>query len=513
MHLEHLAQVVREVRSTSSRVRKSEILAQGLRADSQSRTAQLHFLCGELPMGKIGVGPSVVSWLGENLPQAEESPTLSLAEVCAALAKVKGTTGSGSQARRKEILLELLSAAGPGGQKFLLRLLGGGLRQGALAGVLEQAVVLAAQVEPSRLRRAITLMGSLPEAAVLAFQGGSEALARVQVQIFRPLAPMLAATAASVEEALEKWSPSFWELKMDGARIQVHKEGDEVRVFSRALREVTGSVPEVVEHALSLKAERFIADGEVMSFGEEGRPLPFQQLMTRFGRSKPTPTALQKIPLTPHYFDLIYLDGTDYLDLEFEARRTKLEELVGESVVPGQLFEGESEASDFLEQAMDDGYEGVMVKNLAGLYKSGKRGSDWLKLKPHFTLDLVVIACEWGSGRRKGWLSNLHLAAPDKNGEFIMLGKTFKGLTDKLLDWQTEKLLQLEVSRDQHVVYVRPELVVEVAFNELQSSPHYPGGLALRFARVKRYRPDKSVAQADEFETVLDIHQNGVAEI
>lgn len=507
MRLEHLAEQVGRVRGHRGRLNKIELLRKVLlECDEPARPATLCFLCGELPMGKVGVGPKMIHRLRRRLESAAEGgvgPTVR--EVCRVLEEVKDDSGGGSLSRREDRLHELLEGCSRVGRRFLLRLLAGELRQGALAGTVEAAVVAACGCSEKLLRRAVTLTGSVPAAAELAFAGGDSALSLVRMEVFRSLSPMLADSVATVEEALQMKGRSFWELKLDGARIQTHREGGRVRVFSRSHRDVTSSVPEVVEHALSLSSQRFILDGEVLSFGPHGRPYPFQLIMKRFGRRKVDHKLEEQIPLTPNYFDILLLDEQEFLEEPFLARREVLEETVGGHVVKGALIGEPEQASDFLEQALRAGHEGVMVKGPEGRYEAGKRGAEWLKLKPFHTLDLVVLAAEWGSGRRSGFLSNLHLGARDNQGRFVMLGKTFKGLTDELLEWQTGRLLELESGRTEQVVQVVPALVVEVAFNELQESPHYPAGLALRFARVRRYRPDKVPEQADTLDAVRKI--------
>jgi DNA ligase-1 len=337
---------------------------------------------------------------------------------------------------------------------------------------------------------------------------GAPALSRYAIQLFRPVEPMLASPAANVGEALEWLGEAAFELKLDGARIQVHKAGEDVRVFSRGLRDVTAAVPEVVEQVQSLSARDLIFDGEVIALGKDGRPHPFQVTMRRFGRRLEVETLRKNLPLTPFFFDCLYLDGRP---LTLEPQKVRFASLL--DAAPGLAVEhrrlsDRTEAEDFLRAALAAGHEGLMAKAPDAPYSAGSRGRSWLKIKHTRTLDLVVLAAEWGSGRRKGWLSNIHLGARDpERGDFVMLGKTFKGMTDEMLEWQTAAFLEREIGREGHIVFVRPELVVEVAFNDLQESPHYPGGLALRFARVKGYRPDKTAAQSDTIETVQEIYQ------
>lgn len=508
--IDELAKLVEETAKTRSRNQKIEQLSQAIeKVPDHERSLLVSFLCGDLGVGKIGVGPAAVNGLRKALPspRPESQDALTFSQVRDRLQDLRDTSGAGSKARKTEQLLSLLAATTQTGQRFLLKLLAGELRQGALAGVVEKAVIKATESDEKLFRRAVTLTGSLPKAAVLAVELGDSGLAQVEIEVFRALSPMLASPAESPADALERWPAPFCELKLDGARIQVHREHDQVKVYTRALREVTKSVPEVVSFAQSLKRQRFILDGEVIALHLDGRPKPFQETMKRFGRSGASSQMQREIPLTPFFFDVL-LDGQDdLLETPFTQRRERLRSLVGQAIMEGSQFKDEESIQNYLDEAMSRGFEGVMVKNTEGLYEAGRRGYEWLKLKPFHTLDLVVLACEWGSGRRKGLLSNLHLGARDKDGSFVMLGKTFKGLTDELLAWQTEKLLALETHREDYVVYVKPELVVEIAFNDLQESQTYPGGLALRFARVKGYRPDKSPSEADTLETVKKIFQ------
>lgn len=502
-----LAELNEQISATTSRSRKRDLIAAALSCVSpDQRSLMVSYLCGELPQGRIGIGPATLREL--ELPQPEPGGGLTLPRADRYFEQIKLIGGKGAKQRRAGTLATVLAETTRPGQLFLLRLLSGGLRQGALLGVVEAAVAAAAGVSAAALRRAVTLSGSLVEAARVAFSLGEPGLLEIQMSLLRPLAPMLASPAPSMEEAVGRWGRSWWELKLDGARVQVHRQADQVKVFSRSLREVTSSLPEVVEAALTFPSEGFVLDGEVVAVDKAGRCLPFQETMRRFGRRGAPRSLRRELPLRVCFFDLLLNGGQELLDRPFEERRRRLEDLVGSYAVEGQMVESQEQAEKFLARAMQDGYEGLMAKNLDGCYEAGRRGAHWLKLKPYHTLDLVVIGAEWGSGRRRGWLSNLHLAAADPvSGDMIMLGKTFKGLSDKVLRWQTKRLLELEVERDEHTVYVRPELVVEIAFNELQSSPHYPGGLALRFARVKGYRGDKSAEQADTMDTVREFYR------
>jgi DNA ligase-1 len=358
------------------------------------------------------------------------------------------------------------------------------------------------------VRQAAMYSGSLGELARAALEEGAAGLVRFSLRVLSPVAPMLANAAEDVGEALERMGEAAFEYKIDGARVQVHKAGDEVRVFTRQLQDVTARVPEVVEEVRSLPARELVLEGETIGLRPDGRPQPFQVTMRRFGRSKGVEAARRELPLSSYYFDCLLLDGEGPLvGAPYSERIQKLARIVPASqLLPRIVTTDHDAAREFLRRSLDAGHEGLMAKSLQAPYVAGQRGFHWLKLKSARTLDLVILAVEWGSGRRQGWLSNLHLGARDaESGRFVMLGKTFKGLTDEMLRWQTEKLLSLAVEKDEWVVRVRPELVVEIAFSDLQESPRYPAGLALRFARVKRYRPDKPAAEADTLQTVREI--------
>jgi len=392
-------------------------------------------------------------------------------------------------------------------QRFITALLTGELRQGALAGIMLEAVAKASGVGIDRVRHAAMVAGDVTAVAPSLIERGAAALDQFEMQLFRPVQPMLAQTSEDIEDALENLGPTALEFKMDGARVQVHRSGNQVAVYSRRMNDVTAAVPEIVEAVRQYRAQEFIVDGEVLSLTPEGRPQPFQTTMRRFGRKLDVDRVRQELPLSPFWFDLLYLDGAPLLG---EPQSRRFAALAGlspaESVVPHTVVSDAAAGREFLERSLNAGHEGLMVKAIDAPYVAGARRESWLKIKQPRTLDLVVIAAEWGSGRRKGWLSNLHLGARNtETGGFTMLGKTFKGLTDAMLTWQTVEFLKIEIARDAHTVYVQPKLVVEIAFNEIQVSPRYPGGLALRFARVKRYRPDKSAAESDTFQTVQEL--------
>ncbi|MDQ4070685.1 MAG: ATP-dependent DNA ligase, partial [Actinomycetota bacterium] len=394
-------------------------------------------------------------------------------------------------------LRELLARATEAESDFLRRLLLGELRQGALEAVVVDALAVAASVPVDVVRRAVMLDGDLSRVAVIARTEGEAGLGAIGLELLRPVLPMLAASAPDVAEAIGACGLSSVEWKLDGARIQAHRDGDEVGLFTRNLNDVTARLPGVARLVRSLPAERLVLDGEVLGVGDDDRPDQFQDIMSRFGRHDGGGG-----DLGVRFFDLLHLDGRDLLDQPLLERARLLEAVVGPWKVPSVVTDDPSVAAAFAESALRAGHEGVMVKGASSRYEAGRRGSAWRKVKPVQTVDLVVLGAEWGHGRRRGWLSNLHLGARGPDGEFLMVGKTFKGLTDELLAWQTEQLLAREVAREGIVVHVRPELVVEVALDGVLTSDRYPGGVSLRFARVRRYRPDKSPAEADDIEAV-----------
>lgn len=471
-------------------------------------------LTGDLPTGRIGIGPAQVR-NALRVPPAGE-PSLSLGDLGQALAEIAGHTGSGSQGRRQAVLSRLLARASPPEQSLLARLLLGDLRQGATAGLMLDAIAQAARVSPAQVRRAAMLCGDLGRVTTIALTEGTEGLASVGLTLFRPIRPMLAEPADGLDEALGQLDNPVLEYKLDGARIQVHKQGEEVRVYSRQGNEVTAAVPEIVELVAPLPDPDLVLDGEVLALRPDGRPQPFQTTMRRFGRRLDVDGLRRELPLTPFFFDCLQRGGSLLIDHPARERFLALGEVLPDRCqIPRLVPRDPAEARTFLDRALSEGHEGLMAKDPEAAYQAGGRGASWLKIKATQTLDLVVLAAEWGSGRRSPWLSNLHLGARDEQGGFVMLGKTFKGLTDALLAWQTERLLGLALdpqdARPGRIVPVRPELVVEIAFNEIQESPHYPGGLALRFARVKRYRPDKRASDADTMGTVRALFRRQVA--
>ncbi len=507
MRLEELVRVSNGVAALSGRLDKIDRLAALLRrlAPDEIEIA-VSFLSASPRQGRIGIGGAAV-WAAKP-DQAAQAPSLELQDVDRAFERIAHTSGPGSAGERSRLLRDLLSRATTEEQDFLIRLLFGELRQGAVEGVIVEAVARAAGIGVDTVRRAAMMAGDVGNVAVAALIGGEQALSRFAVELFRPVQPMLAETAATPSDAIERLGGAALEYKLDGARIQVHKAGNDVRLFSRALRDVTGAAPEIVEAVRRLPARELILDGEAIGLRPEGTPYPFQMTMRRFGRKLDVERLRRDLPLTPFFFDVLYLDGQALLDEALARRAAVLAEQAAGLIVPRVVSVTPADAEAFLDEAIRRGHEGVMAKSLDAPYAAGRRGQAWLKIKPAHTLDLVVLAVEWGHGRRKGWLSNLHLGARDAGrGGFVMLGKTFKGLTDDMLTWQTAKLLELEIARDAYTVHVRPELVVEVAFNDIQESPQYPGGLALRFARVKRYRADKPASQSDTFAAVQEIYR------
>jgi DNA ligase 1 len=509
-----VAEASAAIATTGARSAKTKRLAEVLRAaDVEDVPKIVAWLSGELLQRRIGVGWASLS----TMPTAASLPSLTVEAVNRAFAEMAEASGPGSQTRRAALLLDLMSKSTEVEQVFLRGLLAGNLRQGALAGVMSDAIATAAGVTASEVRRATMLRGDLPQVADAAMRGGSAALAAFRLEVGCALAPMLAQTASSVEEALaDIGAPAAFEAKLDGARIQIHKRGTEVRLFTRSLDDVTARLGHIAADVASWPVPSLVGDGEILWFafagddkGERARPRPFQETASRFARSKsdaPLPSAEQP---SIFLFDLLHLDGVDLLDRPNAERRAALERLTTSAKLVDRIVTGDArKAQAFLERMIHLGYEGVVAKSLSAPYEAGRRGASWRKIKPVLTLDLVVLAVEWGSGRRQGKLSNIHLGARDPaSGGFVMLGKTFKGMTDAMLEWQTRRFLELaEGPTDGYVVKVRPEQVVEIAFDGLQASSRYPGGLALRFARVVRYRDDKSAAEADTIDAVRAIH-------
>jgi DNA ligase-1 len=514
MLLAEVAEVSRRVAATSARLAKVEALASALRAAGPDEAPiVVGYLSGELPHRQIGVGWATLRSAPPPAPEA----SLAVSEADAAFTRIGAVAGKGSTAERKRLIDEVFGAATADEQRFLVALLSGELRQGALDGVMTDAVAAAAGVPVAEVRRAVMLSGSLPRTTRAALSGGSAALAAFGLQVGQPLKPMLAASEATIANALSRIDgPAAIEWKLDGIRVQAHIANGQVRLFTRTLDDITSRVPEVVDVLRRLPVRSAVFDGELIALRDDGRPLPFQDTAaraasdgraaggTRGGRGRsPEAGGTGAVPLSAFLFDVLHLDGTDLIDEPDSSRHERLAGVVpGELLMPRLVTTDVAEAGAFFGGALGHGHEGVVVKSLAAPYAAGRRGAAWIKVKPRHTLDLVVLAAEWGHGRRTGWLSNLHLGARSVDGGWVMLGKTFKGLTDELLAWQTSRLLELEDHRDSWTVWVRPELVVEIAFDGVQRSPRYPGGVALRFARVLRYREDKPASEADTIDAV-----------
>jgi DNA ligase-1 len=505
-----VAHVSYEVAHTSARTRKTALLAEFFRAmEPDDVPVAIAYLAGRLPQGRLGVGWSA---LRDRVAPAAD-PTLTVRAVDEALTAVGALAGAGSQAGRRELLQALLGAATEREQEFLVGLLTGEVRQGALDAAAAEGLAAATDAPPAGVRRAVMLAGALEPVARALLARGPQALADFALAVGQPLLPMLASSAKSVADAVAKAGPCAIEEKIDGIRVQVHRDGGSVRIFTRTLDDITARLPEVVATVLALDADRFILDGEVLALGPDGRPRPFQETAGRVGSRVDVSAAARALPVSAVFFDVLAVGDEDLLDRSYAERHAALVALLPEElrvrrvVVSDPADESKLRAAeDFWRATLERGHEGVMVKSVDSGYAAGRRGASWIKVKPVHTLDLVVLAAEWGHGRRTGKLSNLHLGARDGDG-FVMLGKTFKGLTDALLDWQTERLLALATGPTEgYVVSVRPELVVEIAYDGLQTSTRYPAGITLRFARVIRYRDDKTAAEADTLETVREAH-------
>jgi DNA ligase-1 len=499
-----------DVGATSSRLAKIARIGELLRtAASDEIAVVVSWLSGELPQRQIGVG-----WASlRSLPDPAPRPTLTVGEVDAALTRIKAISGPGSQRRRADELQALFGAATATEQAFLSRLLRGELRQGALVGVMADAVAKAADLPAADVRRAAMLGGALPDVAAAALTRGAAGLSEFRLEVGRPVGPMLAQTAADVDDALQRLGGrATFEAKLDGVRVQVHRADSDVAIYTRSLEDITARLPEVVEATLALPVTTLVADGEAIALRRDGRPHKFQVTGSRLGRSVDIEAARRTYPLSVFLFDVLHVDGTDLIDLPLAERYDVLARVVPNEHRVDRLVTSEAgTAKEFLDRTLEAGHEGLVAKALDATYEAGRRGASWLKIKPVHTLDLVVLAVEWGSGRRRGKLSNIHLGARDaETGGFVMLGKTFKGMTDEMLDWQTRRFLELaDGPTDGYAVRLRPDQVVEIAFDGVQGSTRYPGGMALRFARVVRYRDDKRPDEADTIETVRSFYERG----
>lgn len=493
-----LAEVVstsEAVASTRARSAKVTALAELLQQlASEEVEPAVAFLAGQPRQGKIGIGWATVRAI--DTPSAAV-PSLELLELDAAVTALLLLTGPGSATSRRQVLAELLGRATAVEADFIRRLVVGELRQGALEGVMTDAVARACGIPLPRVRRAVMLTGDLAGVAAVALVDGVAGLSAVGLEVLRPVLPMLASTSPDVAAALADLGRCSVECKFDGARIQAHRRGEEVRLYTRNLNDVTARLPGVVAVLRGLDVDSVVLDGEVLGVGDEG-PEAFQETMSSFGRRTSSPG---RAVLGVWFFDCLHLDGDDLLDRPLIERSAALDR-IGAPRVPSLVTDDVDAATAFQAGALAAGHEGVMVKSASSPYEAGRRGGAWRKVKPVHTLDLVVLGAEWGSGRRQGWLSNLHLGARDPQGGFVMVGKTFKGLTDALLEWQTAAFLERVSLRRGHVVQIDPPLVVEIALDGVQASTRYPGGVALRFARVRRYRLDKGPADADTIGTV-----------
>jgi DNA ligase-1 len=513
MRLTEIVETSRRLSDTRSRLEKMALLGVVLgRSPVDEVPFVVSCLSGRLPRGRLGIGYATLQDMRR--VEGAETPSLDLGEVDALLGELESVGGAGSSAARLEILRGLYRRATKEEQDFLTRLLLEDLRQGSLEGVMLEAIAKVAAAPAEGVRRAFMLSGDLGLVARAALQEGAPGLERFHLELFRPIQPMLAQTAESISDALATLGTAALEYKLDGARIQVHKSDRDVRIYSRQSNDVTKACPEIEERIREADARSLVLDGEAIVLDPAGRPLPFQTTMRRFGRKLDVAALRSALPLTAVFFDCLFRDGVDLTSRPASERFAILRRTLGEEpVVPRLVTSDAGEARDFVGKALDAGHEGILAKSLDAPYEAGSRGKAWLKLKTAETLDLVVLAAEWGSGRRRGWLSNLHLGARDPStGDFVMLGKTFKGMTDEILAWQTKKLQEIATERGDWVVRVRPELVVEIAFNDIQKSPHYPGGLALRFARLKAYRDDKRPDEADTIETVREIYRRRTGE-
>jgi DNA ligase 1 len=513
VHLVDVAAASTDVGAVSARSAKIARIADVLRraaaeSDPTLVATVVAWLSGELPQRQIGVGWAAL----RSLPAPAVEPSLTVHGVDAAFTEIGAVAGKGSQARRSGLINALFSAASEAEQTFLRRLLGGELRQGALIGLMADAVAKAADVRAPEVRRAAMLSGNLPAVAAEVLSGGRPALDQFTLEVGRPVGPMLAQTATGVADALEKLGgTAILEAKLDGARVQIHRSGDTVSVYTRSLDDITARLPEVVDATLALPVTTLIADAEAIALRSDGRPHRFQVTASRFGRTADVEGARATQPLSVFFFDLLHLDGADLLDRPTSERLAALDSVVPDGQRVDRLATADGEAAAaFLAATLAAGHEGVMAKSPSAPYEAGRRGAGWLKVKPVHTLDLVVLAVEWGSGRRTGKLSNIHLGARDpQTGGFVMLGKTFKGMTDEMLDWQTKRFTALAVDgTSDYLVRVRPEQVVEIALDGVQTSTRYPGGMALRFARVLRYRDDKGPAEADTVDTVRTLYES-----
>ncbi|AYY13523.1 ATP-dependent DNA ligase [Actinobacteria bacterium YIM 96077] len=514
MRFVDVAETSRAVAGTSARSEKIRLLSNCLRrASAGEADVVASYLAGELRQRRTGLGYAAL----RSIPPAAGHPELTLSEVDAEFARIAELSGKGSTTAKRAAFHELLARVTEPEQRLLAGLVTGEVRQGALDGLLTEAVATATDLPAADVRRAVTVAGALVPVAAAALADGADGLERFRLTVGSPVRPMLASPASTIGEAIEQLGEAGIEWKLDGVRVQVHRDGTDVRIFSRTLDDITDRVPEIVDAARALPARSLVLDAEALALDPSGRPLPFQRTSSRIGHRTDVARAREQLPLAVYFFDCLHLDGADLLAEPGQRRWEALAGVVpAHQRIPHIVTDDAGVAENFFADAIRQGHEGIIAKSVTAPYEAGRRGSGWLKVKPRHTLDLVILAAEWGSGRRRGWLSNLHLGARDPQGRFgpaggfVMLGKTFKGLTDQMLTWQTDRLRALADGPTEHwVVHVRPELLAEIAFDGVQASPRYPAGVTLRFARVLHHRPDKPAAEADTIESVLALHHQG----
>jgi DNA ligase-1 len=515
-----LATLCQQLEKTTKKLEKSALLSQFLRELRPDEIApSVLLLLGKIfsvtDSRTLGISWRTLQNLEAKLSKSKKKAPLSILEAHEHFAEIAGASGKGSRQRKEELLADLLSRVSASEKKYLVKMIFGEMQHGVAEGVMQQGIAKAIGADLALVRRAALLLGDIADVARLGLTKGKKALEKISLQLMRPIQPMLAELAEDFDEVFkEHGEQTALEYKYDGARVQIHcsHEGKsaEVKIFSRQLSEVTPSLPEVVEWAQSkINAENFIVEGEVVAVNTEGKPLPFQELMRRFRRVHQIEETMKDVPVRLYLFDLLYVNGQSLIDLPYEERWQKLTEICDSTLLADRIIAKEIKSADeFLQQAMQAGHEGLMAKDLASTYQPGSRGKKWFKIKPAETLDLTIVAADWGYGRRTGWLSNYHLAVRDsETGEFLVIGKTFKGLTDEEFKWMTAKLQELKISETDYTVRVRPQIVVEVAYNEIQRSPHYKSKFALRFARIKRIRTDKSPEQIDSIERLRQLYE------
>jgi DNA ligase-1 len=516
-----LATLCLQLEKTTKKLEKSKLLSDFLRELQPEEIApSVLLLLGKIfsatDSRTLGISWRTLQNLDAKLPKVKKNKApLSIHEVHEHFAEIAAASGKGSRQRKEELLSDLLSRVSASEKKYLVKMIFGEMQHGVAEGVMQQGIAEAIGAELAQVRRAALLLGDIAEVARLGLTKGKKSLEKISLQLMRPIQPMLAELSEDFEEVFnEHGGQTALEYKYDGARVQIHcahkNKKAEVKIFSRRLSEVTPSLPEVVEWAQSkIKAADFIVEGEVVAVNAEGKPLPFQELMRRFRRVHQIDETMKEVPVRLYLFDLLYRKGESFIDLPYEERWQKLEKICDASLLADRILaKDERTAEEFLQQAMQAGHEGLMAKDLASTYQPGSRGKKWFKIKPAETLDLTIVAADWGYGRRTGWLSNYHLAVRDhESGEFLVIGKTFKGLTDEEFKWMTSKLQELKISETDYTVRVRPQIVVEVAYNEIQRSPHYKSKFALRFARIKRIRADKSIDQIDTIERLRQLYE------